>query len=118
MRMSQTIDIPAIRDFLSERGYKLQMNFTDTSIWRKDGGKIVWEISTKTYNEAMREGLNHWLCKQLGIHWGIVWAHHAIGIWDTLKNKSGLEYVQAIKKAIFWHDALSKEAKWQYPKAE
>lgn len=105
---TQAIDIAEIRDFLGERGYKLQMNRADTDIWRKSGGEIVWECTVESYNEALKRGLNHWLCEQLGIHWQRLYA------WQEMRHANVLEafddeHADSIEGAIAWHELLSKE---------
>lgn len=110
MPTNQAIDPAAIRDFLQERGYKLQMHsVNNVDIWRKEGGKIVWERTVESYNEALKAGLNHWLSEQLGIHWERLWAARSMFQAKFLDFALDNEHFEAIEKAIAWHEALNEE---------
>lgn len=102
MPESQAIDISAIRDFLGERGYKIVTNWRNTDIWRKKGGAVVWECQVWSSNEGLKQGLNHWLCEQLGIHWDKK-------LWQSIAYLFESADRDAIEKAIAWHDAFSSE---------
>ena len=95
-------DLAEIKAFLAERQYRFIL---------LSQGIGVRGIEGQTYPDeptALKAGLNHWLCEQLGIHWQRLSKYYQLSQFrpsDIFSNEEN----ESIEKAIAWHDELERD---------
>ena len=100
-----------IKAFLEDDPRYYQFSDNPQSYWLFTTVHIDgWLYGGKTEKLALQYALNHWLSQELGIHWQRLWAWQAIkGTCEFFYDALDKEHIQAIEKAIAWHEAIRAE---------